>query len=62
MRSPRSRVQPFAAKVQRESAMPGALSHGRVLDLSRVPAEPLAGQFLGDLGGRRSLGAKTEHR
>jgi hypothetical protein len=42
--------------------MPGALPHGRVLDLGRVPAEAFAGQVLGDLGGRHSLGAKTEHR
>ena len=42
--------------------MPGALPHGRVLDLSRAPAEALAGQVLGDLGGRQSLGTTNEHR
>ena len=62
MRSSRTRVQPFAAKVQREKSMPGALPHGRVLDLSRAPAEALAGQVLGDLGGRQSLGTTNEHR
>jgi crotonobetainyl-CoA:carnitine CoA-transferase CaiB-like acyl-CoA transferase len=33
-----------------ENLLPGALSHLRVLDLSRVLAGPWAGQLLGDLG------------